>query len=95
MNSAPKERRAPLGRPPKHGSRALSKFIRENRLDRRTWLSKYIEQIEDRLVAPAGGHEGVNDREAMMVTLCANLWAEWQLLQWYRQQAILKGRTYP
>jgi hypothetical protein len=91
MSSAAKAPTRPQGRPFKHGARALSKFVRENRLDRRTWLSKFIEQTEDTLAAAAGGHEALTTRERMVSTMAANLWVEWQLVQWQRQQAILAG----
>jgi len=79
------------GRPPKHGSRALSRFVRENKLDRRTWLSRFIEQAECIIAEDQGGLDKLTRREAMLVTLAANQWVEWQLVQWHRQQASLRG----
>ena len=84
--------RKPPGRPFKSGSRSLARFVRQGRLDRRTWLAKFVEQTEAMLAEDAGGPEHLSNREMLMVSLAATLWTEYQLIVWQRQQGILRGQ---
>lgn len=92
MSGQRKDYRRPPGRPFKSGSRALARFVREQRLDRRTWLSHFVEQTETMLADDAGGAEQLTNRETLMVNVAATLWTEYQLMVWQRQQGILRGQ---
>jgi len=61
-------------------------------LDRRTWLSHFVEQTEAMLSEDAGGPEHLTHRETLMVSMAATLWTEYQLMVWQRQQGILRGQ---
>jgi len=61
-------------------------------LDRRTWLSHFVEQTEAMLSEDAGGPEHLTHRETLMVSMAATLWTEFQLMVWQRQQGILRGQ---
>ena len=63
-------------RPFKDSFRTLARFVRERRLDRRTWLSKFIEQTEDVLAADEGGLGRMAERAGMWVHVCANQWRD-------------------
>jgi hypothetical protein len=84
--------RAP-GRPLKHGARALARFVRERRLDRRTWLARAIEQTEHVLATDAGGFEACSHRDRLRIALIAGVWVEWQLIAWNRQHKLIKGES--
>lgn len=72
-------------------SRQLAKCVREQRLDRRTWLAHFIEQTEGLLMADAGGPDNCTNREKLLISMASMLWSEYQLIAWRRQQAILHG----
>ena len=72
-------------------SRQLAKCVREQRLDRRTWLAHFIEQTEGLLMADSGGPENCTNREKLLISMASMLWSEYQLIAWRRQQAILHG----
>jgi len=93
MTRQRKDYRKPPGRPFKSGSRALARFVAQGRLDRRTWLSRFVEQTEAMLSEDAGGPEHLTHRETLLVSMAATLWTEYQLMVWQRQQAILRGET--
>src|SRR5262245_44836466 len=79
------------GRPPKSGSRALSRFIRENLLDRRTWVSREVEATADRYATDAGGWEALSHRERDTVWLAAGLFVELAIRQQARLVRLAQG----
>lgn len=79
------------GRPPKSGARALSKFIRRNLLDRRTWVSHEVEATSDRYAADAGGWENLSNRERDTVWLAAGLFVELCVRQQARLVSLAQG----
>lgn len=83
------------GRKPKHGARGLSAAIRANRLDRRSWLARFIAATEAALADDFGGFAALCNLELLKVQHAAALWAEMQALFAFRQRALLEGRSDP
>lgn len=72
MPTRPKSYRRPPGRPPKHGGRALARYLRRNLLDRRSWVSRESEAIQEALAGDEGGLERLSAAQASLLPVLAS-----------------------
>jgi hypothetical protein len=82
-----------IGRPPKHAARSVGRFIRENRLDRRTAVCRMYESAADKIAEDAGGWPHLNNRETLLTWQAAALWVELHVLQVHRMRQLANGET--
>jgi hypothetical protein len=71
MSRRPVPIATPRGRPPKHGARALSRYLANGALDGRTWVARALRDIRLELAADAGGIDCLTARERVMLDRCA------------------------
>lgn len=62
-----------IGRPPKHAGRLLSRVMDQNRLDRRTRVSKVLEGLATDLAAERGGWAAISTSEEILIRRAAFL----------------------
>jgi hypothetical protein len=71
-STATKSRRLP-GRPPKHGARALERFLKQNRADGRSKLAIARQDVANGLAEDRGGWPRLSNAEAILVRHAADL----------------------